>query len=161
MICIIFSSLCLSTFAFCCPSDSLCLSRIHHVLFWAPGAFPCSCNTITLGQTPVGCCCACTFPPNLNQHKHLWNPVDIFQSQLLGLSLTLQMKMHGCCDSDVLLCCCLPGEPSYLHLGFNISWGFSIMAIWESFLLATGITESPEKLNDWRLQVFLKITFID
>lgn len=48
MICIIFSSLCLSTLAFSSPSDSLCLSHIHHVPFWAPGAFSFSCNTVRM-----------------------------------------------------------------------------------------------------------------
>lgn len=81
MICIIFSSLCISTFAFSSPSDSLC-ACLHHVSFWVPGASPCSCNKITLGQISVGCCCACTSP-------RTWTNTDIF-----GILLTF--FSHSC-----------------------------------------------------------------
>lgn len=85
---------------------------------------------------------------HLNQQKHVWNPHDLFQSQLFMLSQTLQVKIHSCGDSDVFLRCCLSGKPKYLHLIFNISWSFSIMASRDPFLLVFGIIESPGQLND-------------
>lgn len=144
MICIIFSSLCLSTLAFSSPFDSLCLSHIHHVPFWAPGAFPFSCNTI---RTNICGLLLYFYFPKKEKHKHFWNPVDIFQSQLLVLSLTLHVKMHDCCDSEVRL----PSKPNYLRLCFHISEGFSIMASQESFLLQLVLLEV---LSNWMTEDF-------
>lgn len=72
---------CLSTFAFCFHR-TVCACFMHHVCFWAPGASPCSCNTIMLGWIPVGCCCACTFPQT-------WTNTNIF-----GILLTF--FNHSC-----------------------------------------------------------------
>lgn len=47
---------------------------------------------------------------HLNQQKHVWNPADLFQSQLFRLSLTLQVKIHSCGDSEVFSHCCLASQ---------------------------------------------------